>query len=46
MAKVGELYITVKIRKWAKPLIIFCVLCRLPIPDFAFKVSKTVEPIK
>jgi len=46
MAKVSGLYVTVKMRRWAKPFVILCAACRLPLPDFLFIIRISPEPIK
>lgn len=42
MAKVGKLVAHIQMRRWAKCIVIACVLTHLPVPKWAFTV--TVKP--
>ena len=42
MAKVGKLSVNVRMKRWAKPFVVACLLLRLRPPRWAF--SCTVVP--
>lgn len=42
MAKV-KLYVDVKLKWWAKPIIIACVMFNAEVPKFVFSVTTRVE---